>query len=148
MIDINEKICTYITKNWLIPWLKENKSQNSFAKNHDIEESTVTSSHRISGSGATTVSSDTSGNITISSTDTNTTYSFATGTANGTFNVTPSGGSATAVSIYGLGSAAYTASTSYATSSHGHNVFSTTENGFVPKSVTSNTTDFLRRDGS
>ena len=41
MIDINEKICTYITKNWLIPWLKENKSQNSFAKNHDIEESTV-----------------------------------------------------------------------------------------------------------
>ncbi len=41
MIDINEKICYYITKNWLIPWLKENKSQNSFAKNHDIEESTV-----------------------------------------------------------------------------------------------------------
>ena len=25
----------------IIPWLKENKSQNSFAKNHDIEESTV-----------------------------------------------------------------------------------------------------------
>ena len=47
MIDINEKICTYITKNWLIPWLKENKSQNSFAKNHDIEESTVTQSGHI-----------------------------------------------------------------------------------------------------
>lgn len=115
--------------------------------NH-IEESTITSSHRINGSGATTVSSDVGGNITISSTDTNTTYSFATGTTNGTFNVTPSGGSATAISIYGLGSAAYTSSTSYASSSHNHSVFTTTENGFVPKSVTSNTTDFLRRDGT
>jgi hypothetical protein len=42
--------------------------------NH-LENSTVTSAHRISGSGATTVTSDASGNITISSTDTNTTYS-------------------------------------------------------------------------
>lgn len=75
--------------------------------NH-IEESTVTSSHRINGSGATTVNSDLGGNITINSTDTNTTYSFATGTTNGTFNVTPSGGTATPVSIYGLGTAAYT----------------------------------------
>ena len=115
--------------------------------NH-IEESTITSSHRINGSGATTVSSDVGGNITISSTDTNTTYSFATGTTNGTFNVTPSGGSATAISIYGLGSAAYTSSTNYASSSHNHSVFTTTEDGFVPKSVTSNTTDFLRRDGT
>ena len=113
--------------------------------NH-IEESTVTSSHRINGSGATTVSSDVGGNITINSTDT--TYSFATGTTNGTFNVTPSGGSATAISIYGLGSAAYTSSTNYALSSHNHSVFTTTEDGFVPKSVTSNTTDFLRRDGT
>ena len=113
--------------------------------NH-IEESTVTSSHRINGSGATTVSSDVGGNITINSTDT--TYSFATGTTNGTFNVTPSGGSATAISIYGLGSAAYTSSANYASSSHNHSVFTTTENGFVPKSVTSNTTDFLRRDGT
>lgn len=115
--------------------------------NH-IEESTVTSSHRISGSGATTVSSNATGNITISSTDTDTTYSFATGATNGTFNVTPSGGSATAVSIYGLGSAAYTASGDYAASSHSHSVFTTTKDGFVPKSGTSNTTDFLRRDGS
>lgn len=115
--------------------------------NH-IEESTITSSHRINGSGATTVSSDVGGNITISSTDTDTTYSFETGTTNGTFKVTPSGGSATTVSIYGLGSAAYTSSADYASSSHNHSVFTTTENGFVPKSVTSNTTDFLRRDGS
>lgn len=41
MTDINEKICSYITKQWLIPWLNENKSQNSFAKIHDVEESTI-----------------------------------------------------------------------------------------------------------
>jgi hypothetical protein len=38
----------------------------------------------------------------------NTTYTFATGTTNGTFNVTPSGGSLTAIPIFGLGSNAYT----------------------------------------
>ncbi len=41
MTDINEKICLYITKKWLIPWLQEGKSQNSFAKNHGVEESTI-----------------------------------------------------------------------------------------------------------
>ncbi|MDP9959289.1 helix-turn-helix domain-containing protein [Chryseobacterium lathyri] len=41
MTDINKKICSFITKQWLLPWLKENKSQNSFAKAHDIEESTI-----------------------------------------------------------------------------------------------------------
>ena len=39
--------------------------------NH-LENSTVTSTHKIAGSGATTVVSDASGNITISSTDNNT----------------------------------------------------------------------------
>jgi hypothetical protein len=43
--------------------------------------------------------------------DGNTTYTFTTGTANGTFNVTPSGGSLQAVSIYGLGSLAYSSAT-------------------------------------
>lgn len=43
----------------------------------------------------------------------NTTYSFATGDNNGQIKVTPSGGSAQNVSVKGLGSAAYTASTSY-----------------------------------
>ena len=46
-------------------------------------------------------------------TDTNTTYTFATGDANGQIKVTPSGGSAQNVSVKGLGSAAYTASTAY-----------------------------------
>ena len=46
--------------------------------NH-LEGSTVTSKHKIVGSGATTVTSDSSGNITISSTDNDTTYSAGTG---------------------------------------------------------------------
>jgi len=52
--------------------------------------------------------------------NTNTTYTFATGSTNGTFNVTPSGGSAQAVAIKGLGTAAYTESTAYAAASHTH----------------------------
>ena len=53
--------------------------------------------------------------------NTNTTYTFATGDTNGTFKVTPSGGSATNIAIKGLGSAAYTASSAYATAGHTHN---------------------------
>lgn len=44
---------------------------------NSVENGAVTSSHKISGSGATTVTTDTSGNIIISSTDNNTTYSAA-----------------------------------------------------------------------
>lgn len=44
-----------------------------------------------------------------------TTYTFATGDSNGQIKVTPSGGTAQNVSVKGLGSAAYTASTAYAT---------------------------------
>ena len=45
--------------------------------------------------------------------NTNTTYTFATGDGNGQIKVTPSGGTAQNVSVKGLGSAAYTASTAY-----------------------------------
>ena len=45
--------------------------------------------------------------------DTNTTYTFATGDNNGQIKVTPSDGSAQNISVQGLGSAAYTASTAY-----------------------------------
>lgn len=51
--------------------------------------------------------------------DTNTTYTFATGDSNGQIKVTPSGGSAQNISVKGLGSAAYTASTAYATAAQG-----------------------------
>lgn len=52
-------------------------------------------------------------------TDTNTTYTFATGDSNGQIKITPSGGSAQNVSVKGLGTAAYTASTAYATAAQG-----------------------------
>ena len=44
---------------------------------NSVENGAVTSSHKISGSGATTVTTDTNGNIVISSTDNNTTYDAA-----------------------------------------------------------------------
>lgn len=72
----------------------------------------------LSGSGATTVSFA-DGKITISSTDNNTTYTFAEGTTNGAFSVTPSSGTAQSVKIHGLGSAAYTESSAYATAAQG-----------------------------
>lgn len=61
-----------------------------------------------------------SGKITISSPDTNTTYTFGEGNTNGAFTVTPSDtGSAQSIKIHGLGTAAYTASTDYATAAQG-----------------------------
>ncbi len=47
-----------------------------------------------------------------------TTYTIATGTENGKIKVTPSNDDAYEISVYGLGSAAYTDSTAYATSDH------------------------------
>ena len=41
MTDINNKICAYIVKEWLTPWLNEGKSQTSFANAHNVEESTI-----------------------------------------------------------------------------------------------------------
>lgn len=72
----------------------------------------------LSGSGATTISFA-DGKITISSTDNNTTYTFGEGTTNGAFTVTPSGGSSQSVKVHGLGSAAYTESSAYATAAQG-----------------------------
>lgn len=104
---------------------------------NSVENGAVTSSHKISGSGATTVTTDASGNIIISSTDTNTntTYSagtgislsgttfsnsgvrsISTGSSNGTISVNTNGTSAN-VAVKGLGSAAYTASSAYLGSS-------------------------------
>lgn len=50
---------------------------------NSVENGAVTSSHKISGSGATTVTTDANGNIVISSTDNNTTYGVVSTTANG-----------------------------------------------------------------
>lgn len=65
-------------------------------------------------------------------TDTNTTYTFASSSTDGAFDVTPSDtGTAQTVAITGLGSAAYTASTDYATSGHGHSNASSSAAGFM-----------------
>ena len=53
-------------------------------------------------------------------TDTNTTYVVSTGDSNGQIKVTPSTGNAYDVDVKGLGSAAYTESTDYATANHTH----------------------------
>jgi len=37
MIDINKRICNYISSNWI----SESKSNRSFAINHNIDEKTV-----------------------------------------------------------------------------------------------------------
>lgn len=61
-----------------------------------------------------------------------TTYTFDSGTTNGAFSVTPSDtGVAQSVAIYGLGSAAYTDSTDYATAGHGHSDATTSSSGFM-----------------
>ena len=57
--------------------------------------------------------------------NTDTTYTIATGDSNGQIKVTPSSGNAYNVSVKGLGSAAYTESSAYATSGHTHTGFAT-----------------------
>lgn len=61
-------------------------------------------------------------------TDKDTTYSLSSGDNNGTIKITPSSGSAYNVAVKGLGSAAYTDSTSYASSSHSHDEYATKNN--------------------
>ena len=61
--------------------------------------------------------------------DSNTTYTFAIGTEDGTISVTPSGGSATNVAVKGLGTAAYTDSSNYATSDHTHDYAGSSSKG-------------------
>ena len=68
---------------------------------NSVENGNVTSSHKISGSGATTVTTDTSGNIIISSTDNDTVYthpSYTARTGVPTENLTPAFGGTFSVS--------------------------------------------------
>ena len=73
--------------------------------------------------------------------DTNTTYTFATGDSNGQIKVTPSSGNAYNVSVKGLGSAAYTESSAYATSGHTHGYI--TNNGQLSNSALIENGDYL-----
>ena len=81
--------------------------------------------------------------------DTNTTYTIATGTSNGKIKVTPSSGDAYEVSVKGLGSAAYTASTAYmpaGDTSHGTHVTSATVKSALGTGT--GTSKYLREDGT
>ena len=89
------------------------------ARTSGLYNITVDATGHVSGATAVTKSDIT--DLGIPGSDTNTTYTFATGSKNGTISVTPSGGSATDVAVKGLGSAAYTNSSAYATSGHTHN---------------------------
>ena len=73
--------------------------------------------------------------------NTDTTYTFATGDANGQIKVTPSSGSAQNVSVKGLGSAAYTESSAYATSGHTHTGFATSSHTHATSIATSTGTN-------
>ena len=73
--------------------------------------------------------------------NTDTTYTFATGDANGQIKVTPSGGSAQNVSVKGLGSAAYTESSAYATSGHTHTGYATSNHTHATSIATSTGTN-------
>ena len=72
--------------------------------------------------------------------NTNTTYTIATGDAKGQIKVTPSSGDAYNVNVRGLGSAAYTDSSAYATSGHNHSgVYKPIQTAVSSPSATSTT---------
>lgn len=89
-----------------------------------IENGAVRSSHQITGTGKVTVTADATGKVTINGAAT----TAASGSANGTIAI-----DGVNVAVKGLGSAAYTASTAYATAAQG-----TKANNAVPKTTTVN----------
>lgn len=89
-----------------------------------IENGAVRSSHRITGTGKVTVTADATGKVTINGAAT----TAASGSADGTIAI-----DGVNVAVKGLGSAAYTASTAYATAAQG-----TKADNAVPKTTTVN----------
>lgn len=114
VIKINTKTITlpsdnnthYTSKNIVNNSTSSTNNTNSALTNgnvylNSVENGAVTSSHKISGSGATTVTTDSSGNIVISSTDNNTVYthpSYTARTGVPTANQTPAFGGTFTVS--------------------------------------------------
>lgn len=89
-----------------------------------IENGAVRSSHQITGTGKVTVTADATGKVTINGAAT----TAASGSADGTIAI-----DGVNVAVKGLGSAAYTASTAYATAAQG-----TKADNAVPKTTTVN----------
>ena len=104
----------------------ESSAYSAADHKHDISIATTTDGNQLNIARGTKYKITAGGKsfvfTTPASDNTNTTYTFASGTTKGAFSVTPSGGSAQVVSIYGLGSAAYTNSSAYAESGHNHNI--------------------------
>lgn len=120
---------------------------------NSVENNAVTSSHKISGSGATKVTTDTSGNIVISSTDTNTTYSAATTSTLGLVrvgsNITNSSGSISLTKENVTSALGYTPPTTNTTYSTFVKSGTGAAAGLVPApSTTAGTTKYLREDGT
>ena len=73
----------------------------------------------------------------------NTTYTISTGDSNGQIKVTPSSGDVYNVSVKGLGSAAYTASSAYAPATHSHNYAGSSSAGGPALSVSTKGDDVV-----
>ena len=116
---------------------------NGSVRLNSVENGSVTSSHKISGSGATTVTTDSSGNIVISSTDNNTTYS--------TFSTTNSGlvpkSTNTSAFLKGDGTWATPTNTTYSVMT-GAGSSSAGSAGLVPQPTAGANTKYLRGDGT
>ena len=96
----------------------------AYSHNHTTSIATSTSTNQITLAFGTKYAISAGGTSYVftmpANPNTNTTYTIGTGDSNGQIKVTPSSGDAYNVSVKGLGSAAYTESSAYATSGHNH----------------------------
>lgn len=131
-VNANGHVTAASTKTITIP--NHNAFSNVKVGNTTIAADTTTDTLTLVGSNVTLTPDATNDKVTIGitkanvtaalgytppSADTNTTYTFTTGDANGQIKVTPNSGDAYNIDVKGLGSAAYTASTAYATAAQG-----------------------------
>lgn len=113
---------------------------------NSVENGAVTSTHKISGSGATTVTSDANGNIVISSTDNDTKYTHPTTSGNKHI---PSGGSSGQILRWSADGTAAWGADNNTTYSDFVKSGSGAKSGLVPApSTTAGTTKYLREDGT
>ena len=120
----------------------------SHSHNLSMASSTGTSQISLSANAKYQLTAGGSTYIFTTPADTNTTYTVATGDSNGQIKITPSVGDAYNVSVKGLGSAAYTNSSAYATSGHTHTLNMATDTGTSQISLSANTKYKLTAGGS
>ena len=120
----------------------------SHSHNLSIASSTGTSQISLSANAKYQLTAGGSTYIFTTPADTNTTYTVASGDSNGQIKITPSVGDAYNVSVKGLGSAAYTNSSAYATSGHTHTLNMAADTGTSQISLSANTKYKLTAGGS